>query len=243
MAAEHPHHPTPHDEALAAERSAVTVEEIIRRRLSDALGGWRGSIESALPTLAFVLVWSARQDVRSAVIAAVTVVLALGVVRIAQRQSLQYVLTSLVVTGIAAFFALRSGRAEDAFLPGILYNAGMMAAAVVSVVTRWPIVGFMVGVADPKAAEDPFGWRRDRSMVTVCQRLTLVLVATYAVRLAVMVPLYLAGNVGMLAVGKVALGWPLWVAGVTVMGWMLVRGRTPHTPPVPELVPAKEQDR
>ena len=32
----------------------VTVEALIRARLSTALGGWRGSVESALPTVAFV---------------------------------------------------------------------------------------------------------------------------------------------------------------------------------------------
>ena len=44
--------PTP--AATLAGHPAPTVEEIIRHRLSTALGGWRGSIETALPTIAFV---------------------------------------------------------------------------------------------------------------------------------------------------------------------------------------------
>ena len=43
-------------------------------------------------------------------------------------------------------------------------------------VARWPVVGFVVGAGDPKMADDPFAWRRDRGLVRVCQRLTLVLV-------------------------------------------------------------------
>jgi hypothetical protein len=137
------------------------------------------------------------------------------------------VLQAVVPTAIAAFFALRSGRAEDAFLPGIIWNAVMAAVAVLSVVTRWPLVGFMVAAGDPELAEDPLGWRRDRGLVRVCTRLTLVLIALFAVRLAIMVPLYLAGQVAALGVAKVVLGWPLWLAGVAVMGVLLVRGRTP----------------
>ena len=63
---------------------------------------------------------------------------------------------------VAAFFALRSGQAQDAFLPGILTSAGFLLASLVSILTRWPAVGFLVGAGDPRAAEDPFGWRRDR---------------------------------------------------------------------------------
>ena len=48
-------------------------------------------------------------------------------------------------------------------------------------------------------------------MVRVCSRLTWVLVAVYAVRLGLMVPLYLAGNVAGLGVAKIVLGLALWL--------------------------------
>ena len=67
-------------------------------------------------------------------------------------------------------------------------------------------------------------------MVRVCARLTWVLVATYAVRLSIMVPLYLAAEVAWLGVAKIALGWPLWVSSLAVMAWMLVSGHTPLEP-------------
>ena len=68
----------------------------------------------------------------------------------------------------------------------------------------------------------------------MCQRLTLCSSGLYAVRLAIMVPLYFAGEVAWLGVAKVALGWPLWVAAVAVMGWMLLRGETPQVVPAPD---------
>ena len=210
--------------------AAETVEALIRHRLSTALGGWRGSVETALPTVVFVGLWTATRDVTLAALSAVGLAVVLAVVRIAQRSSLQHVLGALLATGIAAFFALRSGRAEAAFLPGILTNGAYLVATVVSIAARWPFVGFLVGAGDPRAKEDPFAWRRDEGMVRVCARLTWVLVAMYAVRLAVMVPLYLAAEVTLLGIAKIVLGWPLWVAGIAVMGWMLVSGRTPVEP-------------
>lgn len=209
----------------------TTVEEVIRHRLSVALGGWRGALETALPTAVFVAAWLWLGDIRTAVIAAVVVAVVLAGLRVAQRSSLQHVVGAVFATAIAAFFALRSGKAEDAFLPGLLMSAGWGVGTLVSILARWPVVGFLVGVADPRAQTDPFAWRRDSAIVAVCQRLTWVLVAVYAVRLAIMVPLYLAKNIAGLGVAKIALGWPLWVAGVAVMGMLLVRGRTPLDTP------------
>lgn len=218
----------PHATTGAQRRAAETVEQLIRHRLSTALGGWRGSIETALPTIAFIAVWSARQDLRQAVWSAVAVAVVLAVVRLVQRSSLQHVLGAVFATAIAAFFAMRSGKAEDAFLPGMLLSGGYLVGTLISIWTRWPVVGFLVGAGDPRGADDPFGWRRDRGMVRVCSRLSWVLVALYAVRLSIQVPLYLAEQVAGLGVAKIVLGWPLWVAAVAVMGWLLMRGNTPQ---------------
>jgi hypothetical protein len=170
------------------------------------------------------------------------IALVLAVVRLAQKSSLTHVLGAVFATGIAAFFALRSGRAEAAFLPGILTNAAYLVGTVFSILARWPAVGFLVGAGDPRAAEDPFGWRKDRGMVAVCSRLTWVLVGVYAIRLLIMVPLYLAAEVAWLGVAKIALGWPLWVASIAIMGWMLVAGHTPLEPE-PEVVRDQEADQ
>jgi Protein of unknown function (DUF3159) len=207
-----------------------TVETLIRERLSSALGGARGSFETALPTVAFVVAWVWGQDVKVAVGASVAIVLILLIVRLVMRQTPRYVLSAVFATAIAAFFALRSGKAEAAFLPGILMSAGWGAATLLSVLVRWPIVGFMVAAGDPRMAEDPTAWRRDRGLVAVCQRLTMVLVVLYAVRVVIMFPLYLAEQVALLGVAKVALGWPAYLCALAVMGAILVKGKTPLTP-------------
>jgi hypothetical protein len=226
-----------HVEARPAVPDAHTVESLIRERLSSALGGARGSFETALPTVAFVVAWSWRHDVTVAVGASVAIVLVLLAVRLATRQTPRYVLSAVLATAIAAFFALRSGRAEAAFLPGILTSAGWGVASLVSVLVRWPVVGFIVAAGDPEMAQDPTAWRRDRGLVTVCQRLTIVLALLYAVRVVVMLPLYLAGQVTLLGVAKIALGWPAYLCALAVMGMILVRGKTPLAPAGPSAPP------
>jgi hypothetical protein len=230
-------HTEPPVEAKPAAAEAHTVESLIRERLSSALGGARGSLETALPTVAFVLAWSWRHDVTVAVGASVAIVLVLLAARLATRQTPRYVLSAVFATAIAAFFALRSGKAEAAFLPGILTSAGWGVASLFSVLVRWPVVGFIVAAGDPEMAQNPTAWRRDRGLVTVCQRLTMVLVLLYAVRVVVMLPLYLAGQVALLGVAKIALGWPAYLCALAIMGMILVRGKTPLAPPRPSTPP------
>lgn len=215
------------DPTPAASEATDTVEAVIRHRMAAAVGGWRGSLETAVPMVVFVIAWTVTHDIRlSAGAALVTAALA-AALRAAHGGSMQFVLSGFLATGIAAFFALRSGRAEDAFLPGILLSTAYGIGSVVSIITRWPLVGFIVGAGDPRAKEDPFAWRKDPGIVRVATRLTYVIVALYAVRLGVMVPLYLAGNVAALGVARVVLGWPAWVGALALMGWLLARGHTP----------------
>ena len=44
-----------------------------------------------------------------------------------------------------------------------------------------------------------------------------------------MAPLYLAAEVAWLGAAKIALGWPLWVASIALMGWLLLAGHTPSS--------------
>ncbi|MDC5699051.1 DUF3159 domain-containing protein [Intrasporangium calvum] len=219
------------DRSEADLRHYTTVEELLRDKLSEAIGGWRGALESAVPMLAFAVTWVARNDLKQSLLAAGVCVVVLLVVRLAQRQDPRFIAYAAVGVGISAFFALRSGEAEDAFLPGMVQNAGLLVLLLITNLVRWPLFGFVVAVAEPEAfAEDPTWWHKHAGIVTVAMRLGWVLVGLNVVRLAVMVPLYLAEQVGALGVAKVVLGWPAYIVAVTAMGAILVRGHTPIDP-------------
>ena len=203
----------------------ATVEELVRTRLSQQFGGPRGSLEAALPTVTFVLAWTTSHDMRLALVVSGGLVAVLLIARLVQRQTPRFVLSSLVALAIAAYFVHRSGRAEDAYLPGILYSAGAGALTLLSVLVGWPLLGFVVGAAEDP--EDPLAWHPFIKRYVEERELTLVLVGVYAVRLAIMLPLYWGGHVAALSVAKIALSWPLYLLGVAGMGLILVRGHTP----------------
>ena len=203
-----------------------TVEAVVRTQLSNALGGKRGVLESALPTIAFTLTWVTTHQLKPALLAGAAAAVVLLAVRVAQRQPVQYVLNAVVGIGIAAIFALRSGRAEDAFLPGILYNAGYAVVLAVSVLVRWPAVGFLIGAV----TGDPTGWRSNPAVVSLCAKLTWLLALPCALRVVVQYPLWATGQVGWLGAAKLALGWPLQVAAFAAIAWLLTRNHTPLEP-------------
>ncbi|HET6166555.1 MAG TPA: DUF3159 domain-containing protein [Marmoricola sp.] len=220
--------------------ATATVEEVVRAQLAKALGGRRGMLEAGVPTAVFTIAFLTTHELTLSVLVAVACAAVLLVVRIGQRTTTQFVLNSLVGIGIGALFAWRAARgggdANDQalayFLPGILYNLGYSVVMVFTILIRWPIVGFLVG----SVTGDPTAWHADRATVRLCSRLTWLLVLPCVVRVAVQAPVYLAGKngwwdedsaVALLGVAKLAMGWPLQIAALATMVWLLSRNKTP----------------
>jgi hypothetical protein len=219
--------PSGQEAAVRAPLGADTVEAVVRRQLAKSLGGIRGTVEAAVPTAAFAIVWMATRQLELALGVSIGAAVVLLIARLVQRQTLQFVLSSMIGIAVAAFFALRSGKAEDAFLPGIMYNAVVAAAIIFSIIVRWPFIGFLIG----SVTGDPTGWRKDPGIVRLCTRLTWLFVLPNVIRVAVQWPIYLTGNVGLLAAAKIALGWPLFVGALALMLAVLARGHTPVAAP------------
>jgi hypothetical protein len=199
------------------------VEEFVRYQLGESLGGARGMLESALPFVAFTIAWVIGRELYPAIGAAVGTALLLAAIRLIQRQSIKYVVQAVIPTAIAVLIATRTGRAQDIFLPGIVYNGALAVVSLASVAIRKPLVGFIIGAA----VGDPTGWAKDPGLVRMTSKLTLVLAVPYVTRFVIQLPLFLAGQVILLGVAKVVLGWPLLIAALTVIGLMLSKGKTP----------------
>jgi uncharacterized membrane protein (DUF485 family) len=203
--------------------SHQTVEALVRQQLSDALGGRRGMLEGALPTLGFTVSWIASHELKLSLAIGGGLAVAMLAARIAQRQPIRYVFNALVGISIAAVFALRSGRAEDAFLPSIFWNAGYFVILAGSAALRWPVVGFMMG----SVTGDLTSWRANDDIVRLCCLLTWILAVPCLLRVAVYYPLWAAHETGWLGAAKLTLGWPLQLGVLALMVWVLSRNRTP----------------
>ncbi|MEV4460228.1 DUF3159 domain-containing protein [Microbispora sp. NPDC049633] len=211
---------------MTAPAAHATVEAAVRAQMSKALGGRRGIVEAAVPTIAFTGTWVGTSQLKTSLIVGIASAVVLLLVRLAQRTTPQFVLNSLVGIGIGAFFATRTGDAKDVFLPGILYNGAYAAGMLLSIVVRWPVVGFLIG----SVTGDPTAWHNDSALVRLCSRLTWLLMLPCLLRVVIQLPLYWADQVTALGVAKIALGWPLQVAALAAMVWVLARGRTPIEP-------------
>ncbi|PUA79651.1 DUF3159 domain-containing protein [Nocardioides currus] len=227
-----------------APASVETVEAVVRQQLSQALGGRRGMAEAAVPTIVFTVLWLTTRELNLALIVSVSAAVVLLLVRLVQRSSVQFVVNALVGIGIGWLFVARSaanGGSEQEqalayFLPGIIYNSGYTVVLALTCLVGWPIVGFMVG----SVTGDPTAWHQDKQIVKLCTRLTWLLVLPCLLRVLVQAPVWLAGNSGsmdadtavaVLGVLKIGLGWPLQLAALGAMVWMLTRNHTPITAP------------
>ena len=229
--------------AAAQHTGTDTVEAVVRQQLSKALGGRRGMAEAAVPTILFTITWLTARDLDLALTVSIGAALLLLVVRLVQRSTVQFVVNALFGIGIGWFFVYRSaasgGSEQDQalayFLPGILYNGGYAVVLAFTCLIGWPLVGFMVG----SITGDATAWHADEQVTKLCSRLTWLLVAPCVVRVALQAPVWIAGSSGSidpdaavaaLGVLKIVLGWPLQLAALGSMVWLLSRNRTPVEP-------------
>jgi hypothetical protein len=177
--------------------------------LERAIGGWRGIIDSGLPTVVFVIGYLVTgNNLRVAVIAAVAVGAVVLLWRLIRREPLQQVIAGFAGVAISAWFANRTGSAEDYFVPGFLQNLGYGLAFLISILVRWPLLGIAMGYL----TGDGTAWRRDPALRRVYSAASWIWVGLFFGRLAVQFPFYLAGNVAVLGVLKIVMGIPLYIA-------------------------------
>ena len=222
------------------EAGVDTVEALVRSQLAKALGGRRGMVEAAVPTIVFTVLWLSTRDLQVALGVSIGAAVLLLVARIVQRSTVQYCLNAIFGIGIGWVFvtisARQGGSADDQalayFLPGLIYNAGYSVVLAVTCLVGWPLVGFMVG----SVTGDVTAWHQDKQVVRLCGLLTWLLAIPCVIRVLVQAPIWFGGKSGAieadsavaaLGILKIALGWPLQLLALLAMVWVLSRNHTP----------------
>lgn len=198
--------------------------------VADAIGGWRGLAESALPGVAFVTAFIVWGGFLVPTIAALTIVVAMVAIRLVQRAPITQAIGGVFGVLLGAIWAWRAGEASAYFVPGLWLTGALTFAVVVSMVVRWPAAGVVVALLKGWDSS----WRKHQRIVRVMQFASGVYVASQVLRLAVQVPLYLAGSTATLGVTKLAMGAPLLVLTLWIM-WLMVR--RVELPQVPQAQP------
>lgn len=210
----------------AARRAGLDTDsgESTQKVVWSAIGGWRGVLESVLPSLAFVILFTLRPE---------PLILSLGVsvglaavftlVRLLQKSPPSAALGGLVAAGAAALLALWTGRGADNFVPGLITNALYGTAMIVAALIGWSLIGLAVGFLMGEGT----AWRTDRRRRRAFFWLGIAWGLLFLLRLAVQLPLYLTDQVTLLGTLKLVMGLPLFAPMIAVT-WLVVRALYPR---------------
>lgn len=175
--------------------------------LDKALGGWRGLVDSALPSLLFVVIFVVQKDLNLALITSVVAGVILLVIRLFEKKSLTQVIGGFFGLLFSVFLTWRTNDASNFFLTGIITNLVYGIVLFISLIVRRPLLGYLVG----SLVGNTSGWLQDQLLVRAYTTITWIWVGVFSIRVGVQVPLYLADNIAVLGPIKIFMGWPLYL--------------------------------
>jgi uncharacterized membrane protein len=185
--------------------AAASGPTVTDKALMEAFGGVRGMVDTTVPGLVFVLVYTVKRDIHLAAVAALGLSVLLALVRLARRETLKHAFSGVFGVGIGAVFAMMSGDAKNFYLPGMLYTLGLAVAYCVSAMVRFPLIGVLLG---PLMREN-LSWRtRNPGRLAAYTKATWAWGIVLLAKSAILFPIYFWGDATQLGWVKVALGIP-----------------------------------
>jgi hypothetical protein len=217
-------------EAERAAREAAASKEAAETVLQ-AFGGVRGMIDMTLPGLVFILTFNITHRVADAAWAALGLSGVFVVLRLLRRETIQHAFGGVFGVAIGAYISMKTGKAENFYLPGLLYNVGYCIVLAVSALVRWPLIGVTLG---PVTGE-MFTWRtQNPGRLAAYTKATWAWVVIMGIKPVILFPLYFTGNVTLLGWLKVALGIPPMLLAMYVTWRILLTAPPPIKAEVPD---------
>ena len=193
-----------------------------RDKVVNALGGKKGLIDSGVPSVVFLIVFNLTKEVNTAIWAALSLSVTLAIIRLIRKESIQHSVSGVIGVLICAYFANRSGNAEDFYIPKLLTNLGYGVVYLIANIVGWPILGLVLG---PLLGEN-LTWRKNPARKRMYIKASWLWVGMFLLRIAVQYPIYLSGNVNLLGTVNLAMGYPLFFA--TAYGtWLIIKAGPP----------------
>ncbi|KNB51272.1 DUF3159 domain-containing protein [Streptomyces caatingaensis] len=192
--------------------------------LFEAFGGVRGMVETTVPGLVFVAVFTVGRNIHTAAVAALALSLLLGVARLVRKDTLKHAFGGVFGVAFGAVFAMMSGDAKNFYLPGMLYTLGLAIAYIVTSLAGYPLLGLILG----PIFKENLSWRtrnpgRKRAYTKASWAWGLILLA----KSAILFPLYWWGDATQLGWVKVALGIPPMLLSVYLTWIFLAKAPPP----------------
>ncbi|MHC3473101.1 DUF3159 domain-containing protein [Streptomyces sp. 7R007] len=192
--------------------------------LFEAFGGVRGMVETVLPGLLFVTIFTINKNLHWSAIAALVVSLVLVVVRLAMRDTVKHAFSGVFGVVFGVFFAMFTGNAKNFYLPGMLYTLGLAVAYIVTTLAGVPLMGLILG----PVFKENLSWRtrnpgRKKAYAKASWAWGLILLA----KCAILFPLYWWANTAQLGWVLVALKIPPFLLAVWLTWVFLAKAPAP----------------
>jgi hypothetical protein len=185
----------------------------------NSVGGWLGIVQSSVPAALFVLVFALSKNTVAAVVVSLGVSTSFVVLQVATRKPVTQAIAGALGIALSAYLTLRDGgHPADYFIQGFFTNLAYGLVLAISILVRWPAIGFLVGLF----RSEPLGWRSDKKLLRRADLATALFVALFSLRLAVQLPLYFANQIEALGIARVAMGVPLYALCIW-LSWLLLR--------------------
>ncbi|MGW5867874.1 DUF3159 domain-containing protein [Streptomyces sp. NPDC055239] len=173
--------------------------------LFEAFGGVRGMVETVVPGLLFVTIFTINKDLHMSAIAALAVSLVLVVVRLVMKGTVKHAFSGVFGVAFGVVFAMMTGNAKDFYLPGMLYTLGLALAYIITALAGVPLIGLILG----PVFKENLSWRtrnpgRKKAYTKASWAWGLILLA----KCAILFPLY-------------------WWGDTTQFGWVLIALKIP----------------
>ena len=188
--------------------------------VKSAIGGVRGAIESTIPGVVFVIAYIITKELKPPLIAALAVSVVFVIIRLLQRTQLTQAFSGVIGVVIGVIWASRSGNVGNYFAIGFWTNAIYGSAFLLSMLLRFPLIGFAVEFF--KNGKIDSTWRQDRALFKRYTWATSIWAALFGLRLVVQLPLYFSDQITLLGTARLAMGLPLTVIALWFT-WLLVR--------------------
>ncbi|WP_069817125.1 DUF3159 domain-containing protein [Streptomyces sp. TP-A0874] len=226
--------PTPTPGEGGAERRAAADTALL-----EAFGGVRGMVDTTVPGLVFVLIFTIKRDLHLAAIAALGLSLVLAVARLIRRETLKHAFSGVFGVAIGAVFAMMTGDAKNFYLPGMLYGLGLALLYILSAIFRFPLIGVLLG---PILREN-LSWRtRNPGRFEAYTKATWAWGLILLGKSAILFPLYWWGDATQLGWVKVALGIPPFLLCV-YLTWIFLAKAPPPIDVIAELEAEEAAER
>jgi hypothetical protein len=195
------------------------VATLDRESLMNSVGGWLGIVQSSVPAALFVLVFALSKNTVAAVVVSLGVSTSFVVLQVATRKPVTQAIAGALGIALSAYLTLRDGgHPADYFIQGFFTNLAYGLVLAISILVRWPAIGFLVGLF----RSEPLGWRSDKKLLRRADLATALFVSLFSLRLAAQLPLYFANQIEALGIARVAMGVPLYALCIW-LSWLLLR--------------------